>query len=209
MCPSQQDGIFDCGQDPEHLSLQHLSILFCLPPNKTRASDAKYSQEQHWAADRQGRSGVCGCTSWSVTQTSLWLYSARISLCFDLFWIMTSNKEATLFDTMTAAPEVSYCLDTVNSLKYSFCSIGHAIGLNWTGEILYNFFHCHSYRTLWGKVQGPDRNKRRNWSLQPGKAWWEHGERKSLEMCPIEPLLSFNWVMFIRNTWKFVGGATT
>ncbi len=74
MGPSQQDGIFDHGEEPEHLSPQHLSTLFCLPHNKTRASAAKYSQEQHWAAHWRGRSGGRWCTSWSVTLAFLWLY---------------------------------------------------------------------------------------------------------------------------------------
>lgn len=34
MCQSQQDGVFDRGEKPEHLSLQHLSILFYLPHKK-------------------------------------------------------------------------------------------------------------------------------------------------------------------------------
>lgn len=58
MCPSQQDGIFDCGEEPERLSLQHLSILFRLPHNKTRASSAKHSQEQQRAAGRRRGSGA-------------------------------------------------------------------------------------------------------------------------------------------------------
>lgn len=106
MCPSQQDGIFYRGEEPEHLSLQHLSILFCLPHNKTRASAAKYSQEQReLQTDRAGQeaAGV------QVGQSRKRLFGyIRICLCCGLSGIMTSYNKVRQSDTMsTAAPEVS------------------------------------------------------------------------------------------------------
>lgn len=79
MCQSQQDGIFHCGQTPEHLSLQHLSILFCLPHKKTGASIAKCSQEQHWASDRPGM-GLCVYELVSHANISLLIFSLDLSV---------------------------------------------------------------------------------------------------------------------------------